>query len=257
MFITALAILLMFMHHTRSEVCLADQKYPACRCVNSDGKIIDLRSVGSKTKPRFDKITGGDYQYSYNPCYSFTEGDGACYKAAACQYLPDSNSYYSLGTQENAKFEYEGSNLKITYTGGTDDRTTVVKLKCDKTATTPELKYDEESPQKTYVLTMTSKCNCPGLCSGSSGSNHKSSSEPGIVGIVLLSVLVIVVIVYFVVGMIIMRVKYDKTGSDIIPNKTFWMSLPFLVKDGVLFTFTPCLKCMGRDKQGYSTMDKS
>ena len=55
MFITALAILLMFMHHTRSEVCLADQKYPACRCVNSDGKIIDLRSVGSKTKPRLVK----------------------------------------------------------------------------------------------------------------------------------------------------------------------------------------------------------
>ena len=48
--------------------------------------------------------------------------------------------------------------------------------------------------------------------------------------------LVIVVIVYFVVGMIIMRVKYDKTGSDIIPNKTFWMSLPFLVKVNNYYT---------------------
>ena len=37
---------------------------------------------------RFDKITGDDYiiKYSYNPCYSFTEGDGACYKAAVSAY---------------------------------------------------------------------------------------------------------------------------------------------------------------------------
>ena len=27
-----------------------------------------------------------------------------------------------------------------------------------------------------------------------------------------------------------MRVKYEKTGSDIIPNKGFWFSLPSLVK---------------------------
>ena len=35
---------------------------------------------------------------------------------------------------------------------------------------------------------------------------------------------------YFVAGMIIMRVKYEKTGTDIIPNKAFWTSLPSLVK---------------------------
>jgi len=42
--------------------------------------------------------------------------------------------------------------------------------------------------------------------------------------------LVVAIVLYFVVGMIIMRVKFEKTGSDIIPNKTFWTSLPFLVK---------------------------
>ena len=42
--------------------------------------------------------------------------------------------------------------------------------------------------------------------------------------------LVVAIIVYFVAGMIIMRVKYEKSGSDIIPNKTFWTTLPFLVK---------------------------
>ena len=33
--------------------------------------------------------------------------------------------------------------------------------------------------------------------------------------------LVILIVVYFVAGMTIMRVKYEKTGSDIIPNKRF------------------------------------
>ena len=32
------------------------------------------------------------------------------------------------------------------------------------------------------------------------------------------------------VGAIIMKVRYQATGSDIIPNKSFWMSLPLLVK---------------------------
>ena len=38
------------------------------------------------------------------------------------------------------------------------------------------------------------------------------------------------VVVYFVAGMIIMRVKFEKTGTDVIPNKEFWFALPFLVK---------------------------
>ena len=41
---------------------------------------------------------------------------------------------------------------------------------------------------------------------------------------------ILAVVVYFVAGMIIMRVKYQKTGTDIIPNREFWFTLPFLVK---------------------------
>ena len=35
---------------------------------------------------------------------------------------------------------------------------------------------------------------------------------------------------YFIVGAIIMRVKYDATGTDLIPNKNFWLELPRLLK---------------------------
>ena len=35
---------------------------------------------------------------------------------------------------------------------------------------------------------------------------------------------------YFIVGAIIMKVKYDATGTDLIPNKDFWLGLPHLLK---------------------------
>ena len=40
--------------------------------------------------------------------------------------------------------------------------------------------------------------------------------------------------VYIVMGMVIMRVKYEATGTDIIPNKAFWMSFPGLIKVTIL-----------------------
>ena len=43
------------------------------------------------------------------------------------------------------------------------------------------------------------------------------------------------IVIYFVAGMIIMRVKFDKTGSDVIPNKQFWFAIPFLVKVARIF----------------------
>ena len=41
---------------------------------------------------------------------------------------------------------------------------------------------------------------------------------------------------YFIVGAIIMKVKYDATGTDLIPNKNFWLELPHLLKVYIYFT---------------------
>ncbi len=37
-------------------------------------------------------------------------------------------------------------------------------------------------------------------------------------------------IAYFVIGAVIMKVKYNAAGSDIIPQKAFWFALPLLIK---------------------------
>ena len=35
---------------------------------------------------------------------------------------------------------------------------------------------------------------------------------------------------YFIIGAVIMKLKFQATGLDIVPNKTLWFSLPFLIK---------------------------
>ena len=37
-------------------------------------------------------------------------------------------------------------------------------------------------------------------------------------------------ILYFSVGAVVMKYRYGASGSDIVPNKSFWVMLPFLVK---------------------------
>ena len=38
------------------------------------------------------------------------------------------------------------------------------------------------------------------------------------------------VAVYFIIGSLVMTLKYKKTGLDIIPNRRWWQDIPFLVK---------------------------
>ena len=35
---------------------------------------------------------------------------------------------------------------------------------------------------------------------------------------------------YFIIGAILMKFKFQKTGADIVPQKDFWISFPLLLK---------------------------
>ena len=43
------------------------------------------------------------------------------------------------------------------------------------------------------------------------------------------SILPLGLVSYFVIGALIMKYRYNASGTDIIPNKKFWLSLPFLI----------------------------
>ena len=59
-------------------------------------------------------------------------------------------------------------------------------------------------------------------------------------------------IVYIIVGVLIKWKKYEATGIDLIPNVDFWKDVPFLFKDGWVFTINKitCGKVCG----GYSSI---
>jgi hypothetical protein len=53
---------------------------------------------------------------------------------------------------------------------------------------------------------------------------------------------------YFIVGIIINKFKFQKEGLDMIPQRGFWFDLPFLIKDGFVFTFGPIVRLVRKDK---------
>ncbi|XP_065906616.1 uncharacterized protein [Dysidea avara] len=243
--------------------CTQVKNLPPCVC-SMDNKNIDLRSLAHKDTPAFSVTTKDGTIYYYNPCNSFTLGDhpGDCKDVAGCQDCGGSKR--SIGQESTADFKTSDKDVvSIYYTNGTGHRSMVIQLQCNKTYK-HKSKFESlgETNKDEYTLQLTSVCACPGGCNkhgpassgGSSGDHHSKASKLGIPGLVVLSVFVIIVIVYFVAGMIINRVKFEKTGSDIIPNKELWFNLPFLVKDGVLFTFSPCVACY-RQRRGYSNLN--
>ena len=35
---------------------------------------------------------------------------------------------------------------------------------------------------------------------------------------------------YFIIGAVIMKLKFQANGLEVVPNKAFWFALPFLIK---------------------------
>ncbi|CAL1679403.1 unnamed protein product [Lasius platythorax] len=46
--------------------------------------------------------------------------------------------------------------------------------------------------------------------------------------------------IYFIGGMITLRILRGATGWEMLPNHDFWIKLPSLVRDGIVFTFNCC-----------------
>ncbi|XP_065910721.1 uncharacterized protein [Dysidea avara] len=255
-----LLIFLSLFSLTRGQgTCTADNEQTSCVCSLSDGRKIDLRSVGKQdgATPAFSvQDDKQEYTYTYNPCYSFSSGP--CSSVAVCQ-IDSSGSGRAVATQDGVTFTTDGNgNVVMDYVGGLDGRTAAVTLKCGTGSS--KLSFDGEPQELEYAFTLTSQCACPGTCDkdgpsnggNNGGGGSSKSSDPGVVGIVLLSLAFFAFMAYLITGMVIMKVKYEKTGTDIIPNKQFWLALPFLIKDGVLFTFSPCINAIKNKKGGYS-----
>ncbi|XP_048247816.1 uncharacterized protein LOC125377817 [Haliotis rufescens] len=217
------------------------KKTTACSCMGDNG-MIDLSPLASNGGARFKDIsaTSGD-QFSWNPCKPFTEK--GCKNVAACQ-IQNANppAYFSIGTQDSAKFQVNKGALTLTYSAdtflGTGPelapnflRSAIITLVCDKSVE-GTLKAVGEKPAKSgkYLMTLTSKY----ACESTGGTVTVTYSLS--VGSILVIAVVVLSVVYAVGGVSIQKFVRKAEGKEIIPNLNFWSSIPGLIKGGVLFT---------------------
>lgn len=223
----------------------------SCTCSMDDGSgDIALTSLSRNDgTAAFADLTAPDgYIYSYNPCNAFYEA--MCSNAAACQQTADRVSSFTIGDANSAQFSFDGLNVHLSYTGD-DGRQSDVTLVCDPNSDGSVVADGEISPL-IYTFTLTSKCACPGVCGGSAptpgptpnpnpdGPGGDSSGEGLSIGTILCIAVLAVAVVYVISGMTFQKVKNQATGKEVIPNVTFWQTLPGLIKDGFAFTFGKC-----------------
>jgi len=119
------------------------------------------------------------------------------------------------------------------YCPGTDGTTAIINVICGKDESISDLKMSSDGC--TVTITIKSQAGCGVLISSTDGGE--------VFAIVVLVLLLVGVILYIGIGMIIMwKVKGAQTIPEMIPNKDFWVSIPFLVRDGCLFIAHGCKK---------------
>ncbi|KAL4222529.1 mannose transmembrane transporter [Mactra antiquata] len=211
-----------------------------CTCDFDDGSgTLDITSLGkTDNTPRFKDIKDdkeGNF-YSYNPCQPFDEND--CTGAAVCILNSDHSESIVIGEPQSAAFQQdtETGDMIAGYTAGTigNLRLSEIILKCDEDACEPEIKADGQQSGGFFQMTLKTVCACPNGCDANGPKNCKN--DAGMSGGVIFIIIVCSLgIVYLVGGAVFMKFVQKKEGMEIIPNVSFWKSLPGNIKGGFLF----------------------
>ncbi|CAF3188455.1 unnamed protein product [Rotaria socialis] len=221
-----------------------------CRYVDSAG-IIDLTSLGhTDGTPAFPDISQSasswmQYcdrvvsfsEYSFNPCKPFTEGT-TCKDVAVCQVPFTSGESFILAKHDSAVWIPPigfGGSATLTYTYQT--KHVKISMQCTKDTEVNVLEIISESPQETYNMKLSSKCACFDGCKNKPGPDPDKPNKGLSGGAVLLIIVVVLVFIYLITFMSFNKFKREATGLDILPHRSFWISLPGYSKDGVIFIF--------------------
>lgn len=199
---------------------------------------------------RWRGLQSGDYTYAFNPCNAFSES-GDCSDAHVCQNQDSTSYQQNIGDKGTEQIYYDTvetdtkRQIYVYYTGPgiAEPREVFVYLICDKGDTNVTALGEPETLR--YEFEVRGKIACFG---------GAASVAAGLAGLILMLLLIVGFALYCVIGAVIMKVKFEKTGSEIIPNKHFWTELPLMLKDGVLFTFSPCVSAVQKKKGTYSSL---
>ncbi|XP_067020406.1 uncharacterized protein [Acropora muricata] len=238
----------------QSSYSLACAPINDCSCKKSNGHIMDLSPIaGGKSGPKFTGVEPSkpeNYEFLWNPCtpFSLSAPDGCkdvllCQKNSKFQY-PVAGKVYS--------FDEEGTDsITITYSSvikGATTRQGVITLKCDPSQYPGEFigqfkENDEKGNFIKYTATFASNCVCDSGCSAPTPADNHGRKELS-TGSILLIVFIPLAFIYCITGTLYN--KYNKgIGSfpEMIPNHSFWIGLPSLIKEGCAFTFHSLASC--------------
>ncbi|KAH3719281.1 hypothetical protein DPMN_062112 [Dreissena polymorpha] len=224
-----------------------------CSCTMDDGSgDVDLSSLsGPSGQPMFKDVLVPEegYYYSYSPCGSFTEVE--CQDAAACVLDENKAQSQQIGDAGRTSFNYDGDHVVVAYTSGEGVlKLTMVNLICDPTACDPIFVPNGEQGAGQFEMTLTTICACPGKCtasgptSGCHSGHHSNGGSVGSisVGTILVIIFFATIVLYLTAGLAYMRFRKQSTGSDMIPNKEFWVVLPSHVLNGGKFVVSKILR---------------
>ncbi|KAL4222887.1 hypothetical protein ACF0H5_018927 [Mactra antiquata] len=191
--------------------------------------MIDLSSLatGDGSALFLDHVSSTDsYWYSYNPCGAFT--DGSCVNVAACQYDPYYYIFYDIGVPDKVTFDYDGLNVVAKYESSDGTRKSLVTLVCNPDMSIPTIEVLGETSITEYSFTLTSAAACTVPSEYSVGGGLSGGS-------ILLIIAFSLICGYLIAGVVFQKFRQKATGSDLVPNKDLWLSIPGLIKDGCKF----------------------
>ncbi|XP_065189981.1 uncharacterized protein LOC135820866 [Sycon ciliatum] len=218
------------------------EKVDQCSCRLSDtGEVVSLKGLDGNKRLKNGIIGKDGYSYHFNPCTSELNLGPECsptLDSAACQEA-GANDIYSLGQTSSVNFNVIATNpsqIVFTYNGGTPNGDNIRQLRltvrCDMSKDDDLIFDDEQEDWQNriliYYMTLNSKWGCPGYKESSSGLSG---------GSVMLIIFFVLVPAYLAAG-VAYGLARQKTGVELIPNFSFWSSLPNLIKGGFTFVIT-------------------
>jgi len=209
-------------------------------CIMKDPATGDTYNLNALANPSADypaTSTDGRTYYA-NMCIPVIT-EGCPQNSAGCQYAVSVSKWFSLGDVSTftltAAGNADGAGAKgvvIDFIKGTDGRSAKYVMICDPTASPASGTVsvaESTAPAKQYTYTWKTSYACPvggGISPGS----------------ILLISLACGVFLYVVVGLIVKKFVMHAEGTDIIPNKDFWTSVPGLVQHGGQYVYGKIFK---------------
>lgn len=215
-----------------------------CYSQSCDDKVIKVGSKKfdlSSLKGQEIEFSNINYVFRFSICSNIKEQCGfekCTTEFGGCRSENEFDEYCLGKHTDDDKFEIinEGKGLAITYESGdryddgcwiTKDRNLRIEILCDKNIKGIPTKIEAIEPTcdpliTYYTFRFSHMAGCP-LSSGLSP------------GSIMLIILFVSIAVYIIGGIIINAVIRKKTGVEMIPNSSFWMGFPSLIKDGFFF----------------------